>query len=263
MSECPDCHGSGVVNDKAFSGGWERKTCHMCEGRGMLSSIKVDYSYISKPKIHLCTRRQQPSPSAAKRTAEKRIEKPGNEETVWRKAQKRPLIVKFRPVHGEKEVIVSPEGAAITVYRNTHLVMRDEAGEYPILGTVFAKTYDVLPEWLQKWKSHEPFWKNDLIGRIWSYARSNGLVIIDAARDDAGRETLPKGLGDLIRNIRMRCDRCGKTPEEARRETDDLIGIDAYQCCWIHTIVEDYAPKLCLACHDEMKRIWPHATTSV
>lgn len=184
-------------------------------------------------------------------------------DVVWRKAQKRPLIVEFREVQGDSEWITTPDAVKIEVFRSVHLVMRDEAGEYPILGTIFAKTYDVLPDWLQKWKANEPQWKSDLIGRIWAYARSNELVIVDAARDDAGRETLPKGLGDLIRNIRMRCDRCGKTPKEALRETQDLTGVETYQCCWVHTATEDYAPKLCLTCHNELKRLWSHETTSV
>lgn len=185
-------------------------------------------------------------------------------EVVWLKAQKRPLVVELRHVRGESEVIQTPEGISVEVYRNVHLIMRDEAGEYPILGTVFAKTYDVLPRWLQE-SNHEPFWKSDLVGRIWAYARASGLVIVDAARDDAGRETLPPGLGDLVLDVRSRCDRCGKTVKQAQIDENETImnPINTYQCCHIHTLTEDYTPKLCIDCHNDLKRIWPHETTSV
>lgn len=183
-------------------------------------------------------------------------------EPKWLKAQKRPLVVEFRKVRGYGEIITTPEGAKVPVYPNVHLVMRDEGGEYPILGTIFAKTYDVLPNWLP---SHEPFWKSDLVGRIWAYARSSGIVLVDSARDDAGRETLPPGLSDLVRDIRSRCDRCGKTVKQAQIDENEPImnPISTYQCCHIHSLTEDYTPKLCLECHNALKRIWPHETTSV
>ncbi len=186
-----------------------------------------------------------------------------SETVVWGKCQKRPVVVEFRQVRGDEEVIQTPEGA-MKARRLRHLIIRGVDGEeYPILGTVFAKTYDVLPKWLQDWPTHEAYWKTDLVGRIWAYARSSGVLIVDAARDDAGRERLPPGLGDLIHNIRCRCDRCGKTPEQARVDSRGLFGVETYQCCWVHTFYEDYAPKLCIDCHNELKRIWPHEVISV
>jgi hypothetical protein len=137
---------------------------------------------------------------------------------VWKFAQKRPLVVEFREVNGEHEMIDVPSiGRFVRVHRTTHYVMRDEAGEYPILKTIFAKTYDPLPKWLNEWRgAKEPWWKCDLVGRIWAYARENGLLIVDSAREDAGRERLPPGLGDLVGEIRQRCDRCGVTPKQAQ-----------------------------------------------
>lgn len=178
----------------------------------------------------------------------------------WRKAQKRPLVVEFRSVRGESEIITTPDGVKVEVFALRHLVMRDEAGEYPCLGTVFAKTYDVLPDWLQKWRTTEPFWKSDLVGRIWAYARANGLLIVDSARDDAGRERLPPGLGDLVSEIRYRCDRCGITPKQAQIAEGSgsrMNPITDYQCCRIRSLAEDYTPKLCPSCYRELERIFP------
>lgn len=185
-----------------------------------------------------------------------------NEKSEWKLAQKRPLVVEFRQVRREGEVIHTLEGDMKACELRDVIVRGVEGEEYPVNGKIFARTYDVLPAWLP---SHEPFWKSDLVGRIWAHARSSGLVVVDSARDDAGRETLPKGLGDLIGEIRSRCDRCGKSVEQAQIDENEAImnPIVTYQCCHIHSLTEDYTPKLCLTCHNELKRIWPHAVISV
>jgi len=64
----------------------------------------------------------------------------------WHKCKKRPLVVDFRQVQGESEVITTPEGSQVEVFHDTHFVMRDEAGLYPILQSVFENTYDVLED---------------------------------------------------------------------------------------------------------------------
>jgi hypothetical protein len=110
---------------------------------------------------------------------------------------------------------------------------------------------------------NEPKWKSDLVKIIWEYARQNGLVIKSKTGEDPGRmlEALPVGLCQLVIIIRARCDRCGKNVEQEL--LDHGSGFDPYQCCWVHTETEDYCPHLCLDCHNELKSIRPHETTSV
>jgi hypothetical protein len=112
-------------------------------------------------------------------------------------------------------------------------------------------------------KLNEPKWKNDLVKTIWDYARQNGLVRKSKTSEDPStmHEALPSGLGQLILIIRSRCDRCGKNVEEELVE--NRSGFSRYQCCWVHTETEDYCPNLCLNCHNELKRMRPHETTSV
>lgn len=96
-------------------------------------------------------------------------------------------------------------------------------------------------------KLNEPKWKNDLVKRIWQHARQLGY-----------KDELPEGLGDLVHNIRARCDRCGISPN-----APGIFGITHYQCCWVHTETEDYCPKLCLSCHKKLREARPHDTISV
>lgn len=103
-------------------------------------------------------------------------------------------------------------------------------------------------------KLNEPKWKNDIVRLIWKYAREADLV---------KNGNLPEGLGEIVRDVRSRCDRCGKTPERAREDSDADIGIWPYQCCWVHTEEEDYCPHLCLECHKELLKERPHAVISV
>ena len=104
-------------------------------------------------------------------------------------------------------------------------------------------------------KLNEPKWKNDIVKTIWKYARENGLV--------DGNGHLPKGLGEIVRDVRRRCDRCGQIPEKAREDSDADIGIWPYQCCWVHTETEDYCPHYCLECHQELQKQRRHEVISV
>lgn len=96
-------------------------------------------------------------------------------------------------------------------------------------------------------KLNEPKWKNDLVKRIWKYARQLGY-----------EDELPEGLADLVHNIRDRCDRCGISPNSLAG-----LGITEYQCCRVHTETEDYCPRLCLSCHRKLQQARPHEAISV
>ena len=64
----------------------------------------------------------------------------------WRKARKKPVVVQFREVEGEKEIISTRAGAVIAV-KGRDYVIRDVRGEeYPILKEIFNETYEVLRE---------------------------------------------------------------------------------------------------------------------
>ena len=96
---------------------------------------------------------------------------------------------------------------------------------------------------------NEPKWKNDLVKRIWKHARDEGLL------QGKNKDRLPLHLGLLVVNIRDSCDRCGTPYSQGN--------VSRYQCCWVHNEDEDYCPKLCDGCHDELKKKRPHETFSV
>ena len=104
-------------------------------------------------------------------------------------------------------------------------------------------------------KLNEPKWKNDIVKTIWAY---NNSGVLKPRFSDQGN--LKEGLGEIIHDVRSRCDRCGKSWENARLEHD---GINCYQCCWIHSETEDYCPKLCVECHNELQSVREHDTISV
>jgi hypothetical protein len=108
-------------------------------------------------------------------------------------------------------------------------------------------------------KLNEPKWKNDLVKAIWAYARSNGLTVQDGNHDN-----LPKGLGDLVVDIRSRCDCCGR-PRILKSVMSPVSfsDIDPYQCCWVHSETEDYCPHYCVECHWELQKQRPHDIISV
>ena len=64
----------------------------------------------------------------------------------WRKARKKPVVIKFREVKGEKEAIQTREGVLLA-YKGQDYVIRGIKGElYPISKEIFRETYEVLGE---------------------------------------------------------------------------------------------------------------------
>ena len=64
----------------------------------------------------------------------------------WKKCRKKPIVVEFREVQGEKETIKTREGT-LTAHRYKDFVIRGLRGEiYPIGKDIFHKSYDVLEE---------------------------------------------------------------------------------------------------------------------
>jgi len=64
----------------------------------------------------------------------------------WKKCRKKPIVVSFREVQGEKEEIETREGV-LMAYRDKDFIIRGLRGEiYPIGKDIFYKSYDVLEE---------------------------------------------------------------------------------------------------------------------
>ena len=62
----------------------------------------------------------------------------------WHHAKKKPIIVKYREVQGEKEEIHTREGI-LTAWKGKDYVIQGINGElYPIGKAIFEKTYDVI-----------------------------------------------------------------------------------------------------------------------
>ena len=62
----------------------------------------------------------------------------------WKKARKKPIIIEFREVEGDQEIIHTPEGDMMA-HPETSLIIKGVHGElYPIKRTIFAETYDVI-----------------------------------------------------------------------------------------------------------------------
>ena len=97
---------------------------------------------------------------------------------------------------------------------------------------------------------NEPKWKNDVVKMVWAYARENCLL--------TNEKRLPSGLGQIIRRVRICCDRCG-----IQREGAPLRDVCRYQCCRVSNDVEDYVPQLCLDCHEALQKQRPHEVISV
>jgi len=69
---------------------------------------------------------------------------------TWRKCRKKPLVVEFREVEGDFEVIKTLEGD-LGAHKEKSFIMRGVNGEiYPIDKGIFYKTYDILKEEPQK-----------------------------------------------------------------------------------------------------------------
>jgi len=62
----------------------------------------------------------------------------------WKLARKKPLIVRFREVNGETEVIKTLEGE-LTAVKGRDFIIEGVNGElYPIAKHIFFKTYDIV-----------------------------------------------------------------------------------------------------------------------
>ena len=67
-------------------------------------------------------------------------------EIAWGKARKRPVIVEFREVIGEKEEIETREGK-LYGYAGKDVIIKGVQGEiYPCKKDIFEKTYEVIEE---------------------------------------------------------------------------------------------------------------------
>jgi hypothetical protein len=70
--------------------------------------------------------------------------------SMWKHAKKRPVIVEFREVIGEREEIGTLEnrgGEKLIANRGQDYVIRGTRGElYPIKKEIFAETYDIVEE---------------------------------------------------------------------------------------------------------------------
>ena len=62
----------------------------------------------------------------------------------WRKARKKPVVIEFREVEGEKEIVSTREGALVAVKGRDYVIRGVRGEEYPILKEIFRETYEVL-----------------------------------------------------------------------------------------------------------------------
>jgi hypothetical protein len=64
---------------------------------------------------------------------------------VWQKAKKKPVVIEFREVIGEKEEIHTREGT-LYGYGGKDVIIKGVQGElYPCKKDIFEATYEVLP----------------------------------------------------------------------------------------------------------------------
>lgn len=65
------------------------------------------------------------------------------ESVEWKKAKKKPIIIDYREVNGEVEIIRTREGK-IEGYKGKDFIIKGVDGElYPIKKNIFYKTYDI------------------------------------------------------------------------------------------------------------------------
>ena len=63
--------------------------------------------------------------------------------TNWKKARKKPVVVEYREVEGDKEVLETLEGE-MPAYSDRDFVVRGVDGEvYPCKKDIFRKTYEL------------------------------------------------------------------------------------------------------------------------
>lgn len=65
--------------------------------------------------------------------------------TEWKKARKKPIVVEFREVKREQDIVVR-EGILHIDPKKHYLIKDVDGGIYPILKSIFNKTYEVLEE---------------------------------------------------------------------------------------------------------------------
>jgi len=69
-----------------------------------------------------------------------------DEPQKWGKAKKKPVVVEFREVNGDKEAIQTREGW-LMAYKGKDYIIRGVKGEmYPIAKEIFAETYEVVEQ---------------------------------------------------------------------------------------------------------------------
>ncbi len=66
--------------------------------------------------------------------------------TEWKKARKKPVVIEFREVVGEREIIETREGKLTAIRGRDFIIRGVEGEEYPITKRTFRRTYDVLGE---------------------------------------------------------------------------------------------------------------------
>ena len=64
----------------------------------------------------------------------------------WKKARKKPVIIEYREVDGEVEVIKTREGKLEGVKGKDFIIKGIEGELYPIKKNIFYKTYDIEEE---------------------------------------------------------------------------------------------------------------------
>lgn len=66
--------------------------------------------------------------------------------TEFRQCRKKPIVVHFREVQGEKEIIETLEGDLIALQEEDFIIRGVEGEIYPCKKDIFYKTYEVLDE---------------------------------------------------------------------------------------------------------------------
>ena len=64
----------------------------------------------------------------------------------WRKARIKPVIVEFREVEGDQEIITTKEGTFIAKKDRHYIIRGDKGEEHPVSKGIFNEIYEVLEE---------------------------------------------------------------------------------------------------------------------
>ena len=68
---------------------------------------------------------------------------------IWRKARKKPIVVEFREVDGEEQ-IETREGVLIAKQNEDYIIRGVDGEIYPIKKSIFYRTYEVIEEDLER-----------------------------------------------------------------------------------------------------------------